>query len=574
MKQLTSKVAGIFGVAAAVIFSTAPSAAPTVVPAYSPKLLLESLGPIPGGPTQMAWGPDGRLYVRTTTEVLSYAYDHNTAAISDQRQAVPGVPGIGLAFHGQHMYLSTFNGEIRRLGDGNGNGMWGELGELDVAIVTSIPVGSWAGDHHVDQLVINGNTLFVGIGQRTNNGRTGPWSMGSLSDDPNDLGFWSNGTGWSWGEVAYGGTISWIKDLNAVADIPGVANAYADSSTLTQSLIQTDDSPIRPSMRARTDKLVVHSSGTRNPYGLCLSPAGSLWFTNNYNRADTRGDGTAGYFQYDLAPPDFSRSVQDQIFLATENGDYGFANDNWRPLNPMLNPAAPGYQRILSTTFDNLFNAGPYQLHVPANPDGLGPNSAPTGCTFFDSPALPGTLQGRIFVTRWAHSVTESAAVGDPIQQTLTYADLVAVDPQTGSVVRVAQDFENPAAILADGSRRMLVADYGGGPDGGRLFAIAVDTDGDAVPDGSDNCRAVANPGQLDANGDGYGNICDGDLNNSGLVTAADFAMLRSVLNLTAASSPLAAAADMNGSGMVTAADYAIFRSRINSPPGPSGLHP
>ncbi len=51
--------------------------------------------------------------------------------------------------------------------------------------------------------------------------------------------------------------------------------------------------------------------------------------------------------------------------------------------------------------------------------------------------------------------------------------------------------------------------------------AAAVDTDGDGVQDPQDNCTLVSNPAQLDADGDGYGNICDADINNSGAVTSA-----------------------------------------------------
>lgn len=112
----------------------------------------------------------------------------------------------------------------------------------------------------------------------------------------------------------------------------------------------------------------------------------------------------------------------------------------------------------------------------------------------------------------------------------------------------------------------------------------AVDTDGDTVADGLDNCRLVPNaltgnvPGtsilkyQLDSDHDGYGNACDADLNNSGSVTATDYSILRSVLGELASYSPFSAAADMNGSGTVTAADYSMLRSRIGTPPGPSGL--
>ena len=108
----------------------------------------------------------------------------------------------------------------------------------------------------------------------------------------------------------------------------------------------------------------------------------------------------------------------------------------------------------------------------------------------------------------------------------------------------------------------------------GADWQLGTDTDGDRVIDNADNCKLVANASQLDADGDTFGNLCDADLNNSGLVTSADFAILRSVLNQNAASSPTAAAADLNGSGTVTTADFAILRSRLNTAPGPSGLNP
>jgi len=39
--------------------------------------------------------------------------------------------------------------------------------------------------------------------------------------------------------------------------------------------------------------------------------------------------------------------------------------------------------------------------------------------------------------------------------------------------------------------------------------ASVLDSDGDGVPDGSDNCPTVANPGQADTDNDGTGDACD-----------------------------------------------------------------
>ncbi len=107
--------------------------------------------------------------------------------------------------------------------------------------------------------------------------------------------------------------------------------------------------------------------------------------------------------------------------------------------------------------------------------------------------------------------------------------------------------------------------------------AQAPDGDGDGIADGFDNCTerpngpAIPDAGgnvQRDTDGDGFGNACDADLNNDGLVTVTDFLMLRGVLNTADPD------ADLNGDGLVTVTDFLILRSFLNQPPGPSGLVP
>ena len=91
------------------------------------------------------------------------------------------------------------------------------------------------------------------------------------------------------------------------------------------------------------------------------------------------------------------------------------------------------------------------------------------------------------------------------------------------------------------------------------------DTDSDGIPDAEDNCTLVANADQRDSNGDGFGNVCDADLDNNGIVNILDFRIFRPLFNSDDAD------ADLDGSGTVDIADFFILRDGFGQPPGPAG---
>jgi len=439
------------------IGSSARASDPIIAPAYQGNFTVAAVGKVPGLPTQMIFGPGGRVYVMTVNAgPISYAYNASTGALTAPISVAPNIKGIGIGFHGTDLYLSTQVGTIHKLKDANGNGIYGEAGELDVAIVTGLPQG----DHNTDQIQITGDTLYVGIGRRTINGRFGAWTSGALNDLPGGSGFFSGGKGQTYGDSAYNGTISWIQNLNAVVEQTGSANAWTtEPPVLSQALIQHDSGPFTSLGQG---KLVVHSAGTRNPFGLCLDKSGNLWFTNNYNRAQTLGNGQTPFgLRGDQLNSDFSIDIHDQLFQASPGADYGYADSNWRNVNPMMTPSAPGYHLVRSTTFDNSYNKGPYTIHDPANPDGCGPSASADGCAFAYHASLPADLIGNIFVARFNGTITEAPGGA---QRSLTYNDLIAVNPTTGKVRRVASNFNGPLAILSDDvNGRLLIGNANDG---------------------------------------------------------------------------------------------------------------
>ncbi|NND60136.1 MAG: family 16 glycosylhydrolase [Gammaproteobacteria bacterium] len=92
------------------------------------------------------------------------------------------------------------------------------------------------------------------------------------------------------------------------------------------------------------------------------------------------------------------------------------------------------------------------------------------------------------------------------------------------------------------------------------------DADEDGVGAAVDNCQDVANSSQVDSDNDGFGNRCDGDLNNDCAVNFADLSLFKNVMFSADAT------ADLDSDGAVNFADLVILKSLFFAAPGPSAL--
>lgn len=204
------------------------------------------------------------------------------------------------------------------------------------------------------------------------------------------------------------------------------------------------------------------------------------------------------------------------------------------------------------------------------------------GSTVFDDADLARLGGGGIF-----NSFFDASAHGLPAAADLDAAHRLANDNLllsfdiTGQVDGTTFDDEdvvefNPRSasfsLAYDGSARYAAL---AAADLDALDGLPADTDADGLRDDADNCIEVPNgpllttgPEQRDTDADGYGNLCDADLDQSLIVNFADLAIFRGVFFSNDPD------ADLNGDGFVNFNDLARLQQGFFQPPGPSACGP
>ncbi len=108
---------------------------------------------------------------------------------------------------------------------------------------------------------------------------------------------------------------------------------------------------------------------------------------------------------------------------------------------------------------------------------------------------------------------------------------------------------------------------------GAGVVPCVTDADSDGVCDslGLDNCTAIANPGQRDDDEDGYGNICDSDVDQNCGVGLSDLTAVFGNFGLGAPWTPKNLGAfDVDENGGVGLSDLTTVFGIFGFSPGPS----
>ncbi len=179
----------------------------------------------------------------------------------------------------------------------------------------------------------------------------------------------------------------------------------------------------------------------------------------------------------------------------------------------------------------------------------------PAGASIFstsdaDARVLEWPQEQYLLFTDTRSSVTVALPTGQ--WDVISYDVIAMTSTQLGLGLSGSIGIDTPDSVAA----MVLVRRADDGP---------VDTDNDGVIDTQDNCTNEINPAQIDADSDGFGNVCDPDFNNDGIVDFLDLELLK---GLFFGSHPVA---DMNFDGTVDFLDLAIMKALFFGPPGPSG---
>ena len=411
--------------------------------------------------TQLAFDPndDNSLYVTTGYNgVWRFDYQQGGATSNGQQIVDPSADlnrntntanggSYGLAFHddptlGSVLYLSRAFpnntnqtttavgqgvnslalGSIVRLTDTDGDGTWGNNNDVNQTVVDNILTTNWS--HQISQFAVDGDTLYVGVGSRTNNGG----ATTGLGNSSASIGQ---------GEAAHTGALNFIQDLTLLSNdtttdnISGFNIDVPDGQDFSDADLEAYLSDTQAFTSTDQSKFRVFSTGLRNNFGITIGDQGDIFVSNNEGGEDPS-----------------SANPEDEVFITEFQADHGFAKENFE-VGDYRDPnnADPSAQAAQTAGFFNPANASPEisEIGQGAGATGLAQISAPGNA--FDDYLLVG----------------RGAAQVDSQTQPAGGNDVVIVNPVTGNAQVFANDLGTVVTdVIVDPFGDVLISSAGG----------------------------------------------------------------------------------------------------------------
>lgn len=353
------------------------------------------------GPTSLTFGPDGRLYVASQSEIFAITLDTATHDVVGIEQIATGVEGVlGIAFDHTAPPEAPLKLYASRQGQDGVPGYWGRVttftapGWVQEDVIENLPSSAPWLNHMTNGLAFDDDgRLFIAQGSNTDAGLVGspaeyypesPLSAAILVADVNDPGF--NG------ELQY--------------NPPG--------------------QPLNHNVDLISGDVAVFSPGHRNPFDLVFHSNGRLYATDN---GAIGLDGAA-----DCEGGTVETNVSDELNLVEEGNYYGFPNLNRGRSDPRQCTYHPPQEA----------STNEYTSPIEVLPR----HCSCDGIAEYQGPALGGNMNGDLIIARF-------------VQDDIARVQLSEDGRSVLEITAIAEDFDMPLDVTVGPDGTIYVAEFG-----------------------------------------------------------------------------------------------------------------
>ena len=454
-------------------------------------------------PTSLAFGPDGRLYVASETQIVALTLDAGTNAILDIEQIANAVEGVlGIAFDPAATTLALY---ASRQEPGATPGYQGVVSVFTAPswertdVITGLPSSAPLLNHLTNGLAFDAaGRLFIAQGSNTDAG---------IPDPPGDELYWPE------------------SPLSAAILVASI-HAPGFDGALTYD---PPGEPVDHNVDLVSGDVAVYASGLRNAYDLVLHSNGHIYATEN----GALGQSVALSCTEDGG----NSSTADELNLIEEGNYYGFPNRNRGRFDARQCTYRPPEEA----------SGGGYTAPIAVLPN----HCSCDGIAEYTAAAFNGAMQGDlIYVELIRGNVTR--AVLSPDGRSVLQTATLAGDLDWPLDVTVRADGTIFIAEFQGNKITYLVPVPGVKPTATATPVVPPSATATSTPAPTASPTPMATPTPTPARP-------AGDADCSGLVNSIDAAFVLQLVARLIGAVPCPLAADTNGSGEIDAIDATLI---------------